>query len=579
MENNEKKYYGVYARKSKFTGKGESIDNQIEYCKNTLITKFNAKDEDIKIYSDEGFTGYNTNRPQLQKLMTDIKKNKIQCVIVYRLDRISRNVADFCNLKNELLQYDVKFISVTENFDTSTPMGVAMLMISSVFAQLERDTIAERIRDNMYELAKTGRWLGGNTPLGYKSQKIETIDIDGKKRSLYKLDVIPEEAETIKLLWTKMLELKGLSKLETYLLNNGIKTRNGNNFSRFSLVTIFKNPVYVIADEKINNFFEEKGATIYHNSNEQNKKNIYDKKLGLIAYNKRLEITGKAKSFKDINEWIIAVGKHNGLITSDQFISVWNLITNNQNKRLRAPQQNTSILSGIIKCKHCGSYMRPRLRNSIASNGERNFSYLCELKDKSRKKQCQCKNINGIETDKLVIQKLKEITSPKSEFMKRLEDLASGREKESTKKQTELQTLNATFTKNKMKIETLIDRMAIIDPEIINEVALQIKDLKSKNNEIEKRIAEMNKEIDAEIDQKQMAKIALDMIKNYMESFDTLDIVEKRLMIKMLISSVESDGENLYINLIGSSSKQKCPQCDGSRSNPQCFLCTYVCSN
>lgn len=132
MENNEKKYYGIYARKSKFTGKGESIDNQIEYCKNTLITKFNANDEDIKIYSDEGFTGYNTNRPQLQKLMTDIKKNKIQCVIVYRLDRISRNVADFCNLKNELLQYDVKFISVTENFDTSTPMGVAMLMISSV---------------------------------------------------------------------------------------------------------------------------------------------------------------------------------------------------------------------------------------------------------------------------------------------------------------------------------------------------------------------------------------------------------------------------------------------------------------
>ena len=119
-----------------------------------------------------------------------------------------------------------------------------------------------------------------------------------------------------------------------------------------------------------------------------------------------------------------------------------------------------------------------------------------------------------------------------------------------------------------MKIENLIDRMAIIDPAIINEVALQIKDLKSKNNEIEKRIAEMNKEIDAEIDQKQMAKIALDMIKNYMESFDTLDIVEKRLMIKMLISSVESDGENLYINLIGSSSKQKCPQCDGSRSNP-----------
>ena len=553
MKNNEKKYYAIYTRKSKFTGKGESIDNQIEYCKNTLKTKFNATYKDIKIYSDEGFTGYNTNRPQLQKLIADIKKNKIQCIIVYRLDRISRNVADFCNLKNELLQYNVKFISVTENFDTTTPMGTAMIMISSVFAQLERDTIAERIKDNMYELAKTGRWLGGNTPLGYKSQKVETIDVNGKKRSLYKLDIIPEEAETIKLLWTKMLELKGLSKLETYLLNNGIKTRNKNNFTRFSLITIFKNPVYVIADEKIKNFFEEKGATIYNNSNIQNEKEIYNKKTGLISYNKRLEIPGKTQSLKDISEWIIAIGKHNGLITSDQFINVWNIITNNQNKRLRAPQQNTSILSSIIKCKHCGSYMRPKLRNSIASNGKRNFSYLCELKDKSRKKQCQCKNINGIETDKLVIQKLKEITSPKSEFMRQLENLATNYKKKSTEKQTELQNLNTTFTKNKMKIEALIDKIANIDSEIINEITLQIKNLKFQNNKIKKRVAEIKNEITIEISQKQMTKIALNMIKTYMKSYDTLDIIEKRLTIKTLVNSVESDGENLYINLIGSS--------------------------
>ena len=69
-------------------------------------------------------------------------------------------------------------------------------MITSVFAQLERDTIAERIRDNMYELAKTGRWLGGTTPLGYKSERVETVSIDGKKRSLYKLVTIPDEVKT-----------------------------------------------------------------------------------------------------------------------------------------------------------------------------------------------------------------------------------------------------------------------------------------------------------------------------------------------------------------------------------------------
>lgn len=559
---NDDTFYAIYSRKSKFTGKGESIENQIELCKNQLINKYNIDENNIKVYQDEGFTGYNTNRPQFQEMMKDIRNKKIKCVIVYRLDRISRNVADFCNLKNEFLKYNVDFISVTENFDTSTPMGSAMLMISSVFAQLERDTIAERIRDNMYELAKTGRWLGGNTPLGYKSQKIENLSIDGKKRSLYKLEVIPEEAEIIKLVWNKMSELKGLGKLESYLLQQGIKTRNGNNFTRFSLITILKNPVYAIADEKIKQFFEKMNVTIYENEEIK-----CDGKHGLIAYNKREEMIGKTKSYKDISEWIVAVGKHQGIISSEQFIQVWNLIENNKDKRCRTPQQNTSILSGIIRCKHCGSYMRPRLRNSIAPNGERNFTYLCELKDKSRKQLCKCKNINGIETDKLVIQRIKELTLPTSDFMQRLKLIADGKEKETTKKQNELQTLNATLTRNKMKIESLIDRMAIIDVDLINDVALQVKDLKSKNIEMEKRIAELTKEVSQETDQREIASLALDMINKYMSSFDTLDIVDKRIMIKLLVSSVESDGEHVYINYIGSSNTAMCPRSEGSRSS------------
>ncbi len=573
MKNERKKHFAIYARKSKFTSKGESIENQINYCKNTLKLKFNITDDDITIYFDEGFTGYNTNRPKLKQLMDDVKENKIQCIIVYKLDRISRNVGDFCNLKNELISHNTDFISATENFDTSTPMGVAMLMMSSVFAQLERDTIAERIRDNMYELAKTGRWLGGNTPQGYKSTKIDNITLDGKKKSLYKLDIVYEEAKIIKLLWSKMLELKGLSKLESYLINNGIKTRNGKNFSRFSLVTIFTNPVYVIADEKIELFFKEKGASIYNKNNSDDVDNMnviskkYDKKSGLIAYNKRLEIRGKATKNRDIKDWIIAVGKHEGLISSDDFIKVWNLITNSKDKRLRYPQENTSVLSGIIRCKYCGSYMRPRVRNSYTSTGERNFSYLCELKDKSRKQLCQCKNINGIEADKLVVEKLKELTTPNSEFINKLKSIASGKEKGTSQKQIELQTLNNNLTKNKFKIENLIDKLAIVDNEIINDIGIQIKELKNQNREIEKRIEELNAEVSNELTQQEIAKIALDTINTYMNSFDTLDIIDKRLMIKMLVSSVESDGENLYINLIGSSLAAKKPLCESSRSN------------
>lgn len=548
MNNNTSNYlvYAIYSRKSKFTGKGESIENQIELCKNQLINKYNIKEENIKIYQDEGFTGYNTNRPQFQEMIKDIRNKKIKCVIVYRLDRISRNVTDFCNLKNEFIKYNTDFISVTENFDTSTPMGRAMLMISSVFAQLERDTIAERIRDNMYELAKTGRWLGGNTPLGYKSEKVETLSVDGKRKNLYKLDIVFEEAEIIKLIWNKMCELKSLSKLEVYLLQKGIKTRNGNNFTRFSLITILKNPVYVVADNKIKDFFEKMNVTIYETDIE--KCNGIN---GLLAYNKREELMGKTKSYKDITEWIIAVGKHQGIIPSQQFIKVWNLIENNKDKRCRVPRQNTSILSGIIRCKHCGNYMRPRLRNTVTINNKRNFSYLCVLKEKSRKRLCKCKNINGIETDMIVIEKISELKLPTNMLINKIKLLINNKEKKSDKRINELQTLNTILSRNKRKVEALIDKMAIIDGELIADITAQIKSIKSKNLEIEKRIIELSKETEKEIDKDEVTVLALNIINKYMSSFDSLNIVDKRLMIKSLVNTIESDGENIYINYMG----------------------------
>ena len=548
MNNNTSNYlvYAIYSRKSKFTGKGESIENQIELCKNQLINKYNIKEENIKIYQDEGFTGYNTNRPQFQEMIKDIRNKKIKCVIVYRLDRISRNVTDFCNLKNEFIKYNTDFISVTENFDTSTPMGRAMLMISSVFAQLERDTIAERIRDNMYELAKTGRWLGGNTPLGYKSEKVETLSVDGKRKNLYKLDIVFEEAEIIKLIWNKMCELKSLSKLEVYLLQKGIKTRNGNNFTRFSLITILKNPVYVIADNKIKDFFEKMNVTIYETDIE--KCNGIN---GLLAYNKREELMGKTKSYKDITEWIIAVGKHQGIIPSQQFIKVWNLIENNKDKRCRVPRQNTSILSGIIRCKHCGNYMRPRLRNTVTIDNKRNFSYLCVLKEKSRKRLCKCKNINGIETDMIVIEKISELKLPTNMLINKIKLLINNKEKKIDKRINELQTLNTILSRNKRKVEALIDKMAIIDGELIADITAQIKSIKSKNLEIEKRIIELSKETEKEIDKDEVTVLALNIINKYMSSFDSLNIVDKRLMIKSLVNTIESDGENIYINYMG----------------------------
>ena len=168
-------------------------------------------------------------------------------------------------------------------------MGKAMMSVAVVFAQLERETTAERIRDNLYELSKTGRWLGGTTPTGYKSQKISAdIKIDGKKRTAYKLEIIPEEAEIIKLIFNKYIEEKSLTKVVSYLLRSGIKSKTNTDYTRFAVKAILENPVYAPNDVKIYDYFNELGSEIFSEKSEFNGKH------GMMVYNKTNQIPSTA---------------------------------------------------------------------------------------------------------------------------------------------------------------------------------------------------------------------------------------------------------------------------------------------
>ena len=230
------KTIAIYTRKSKATNKGESIENQINLCKNYISKIFLEDEVKIEIYNEgEGFSGGDSTRKKFNELIQDAKKGKYNVLICYRLDRVARSVADFSDLIEELNRNNISFISVKEQFDTTTPMGRAMMYIASVFAQLEREIGAERIRDNMRELAKTGRWLGGTTPTGYESVGFELMNVKEynennevvtKVKKAFMLKKIDEEIYTVKTLFQKFLNLKSLTALETYALNNNIKTKN-----------------------------------------------------------------------------------------------------------------------------------------------------------------------------------------------------------------------------------------------------------------------------------------------------------------------------------------------------------------
>lgn len=177
---------GLYSRVStKEQLNNYSIENQNEklesYCN---IKEWKIFDH----YSDGGFSGASMDRPDLKRLINDVKHKKIDIVIVYKLDRLSRSQKDTLELIDLFLEHDIEFVSVTENLDTSTPMGRAMIGIMSAFAQLERELIAERMRDGQIKRARAGfAAMGGDyDPAGFKRENGELITIEHEKEHIVK---------------------------------------------------------------------------------------------------------------------------------------------------------------------------------------------------------------------------------------------------------------------------------------------------------------------------------------------------------------------------------------------------------
>ena len=154
-------YDALYFRQSVERVDSISIESQLEYC------KYETRGNPYKEYIDRGYSGKNTNRPAFEEMLEDIRQGKISRVIVYKLDRISRSILDFANMMDIFQKYNVEFVSSTERFDTSTPIGRAMLNICIVFAQLERETIQKRVTDAYYSRCKRGLYMGGRIPYGF----------------------------------------------------------------------------------------------------------------------------------------------------------------------------------------------------------------------------------------------------------------------------------------------------------------------------------------------------------------------------------------------------------------------------
>ena len=536
----------IYSRKSRFTGKGESIGNQVELCREYVRNVFGADCGDsCKVFEDEGFSGGNLKRPDFQRMMDRVRKGEFKAIVVYRLDRVSRNISDFAGLIDELTKLDVSFVSIREQFDTSTPMGRAMMFIISVFSQLERETIAERIRDNMHELAKTGRWLGGNAPTGFKSEAVSKVTVDGKSRKSFKLVPIPEETNIPKLIFDLYTETDSLTAVEAELLRRRVKTKKGKNFTRFAIKGILLNPVYLVADDAAYHYFMERGADVCF------PQEAFNGNYGMMVYNRTDQEKGRTTIPLPIDQWIIAIGQHPGLIPSRQWIRVQESLERNKSKGYRKPRSNEALLTGLIYCA-CGDRMSPKLTQRKAVDGKTIYNYVCRMKDRSKRACCNRRNANGNMLDAAIIEQIKSLTEHGSSFIAQLE---KGRQFYNGKRERyddQLALLRTEYAKNELTVNGLIDSMSFVENSPTKALVVKrMEELTAQNREIENRIRELETQraanglSDSEFD------LLRQMLSVFRTSIDELSVEEKRAVIRSVVSKVVWDGANAHMVLFG----------------------------
>src|SRR5947208_4056740 len=226
----------VYTRKSTEEGldmEFNSLDAQREACEAYIASQ---KPEGWLLvpdrYDDGGFSGGTLERPALKRLLADIEIGKIDIVVVYKIDRLSRSLMDFAKLVEVFERNGVTFVSVTQSFNTTTSMGRLTLNILLSFAQFEREVIGERIRDKFAASRKKGMWMGGFVPLGY----------DVKDR---KLVVNEPDAKTVLMIFERFTKIGSATTLVRALREEGITGRYGKLVDKGYIYKLLNNRTYV----------------------------------------------------------------------------------------------------------------------------------------------------------------------------------------------------------------------------------------------------------------------------------------------------------------------------------------------
>lgn len=492
----------IYTRQSVDKADSISIESQLEYC------KYEARGNPYKAYSDKGYSGKNTNRPAFEEMLGDIKEGKISRVIVYKLDRISRSILDFANMMEVFSEHNVEFVSSTERFDTSTPIGRAMLNICIVFAQLERETIQKRVSDAYYSRSKRGFYMGGRIPYGFGKAGTE---IDGIKTSMYV--PVPEEAEQIKLMYSMYAdEDNSLGDIIEYFNKNGIKHLRGGMWSVGRISEMLRNPIYVMADADVYDFFKSQGADIINPVSDYTGYNACYLYQGTVS---------KTRKQLDLKDKEIVLAPHCGIVPSGDWLKCRIRCLNNR-QSTKTCKGTASWLTGKVKCGKCGYGL-----TIVKSNTKWHRYFVCAASLATKKEKCRGTG-GTVYADVLEEYMLNAIRDKLGEF--------------GTLSQKKEKRINPKINRNKIRMS-----------EIDNEVNDLLSKLGGANEVLMQYINERVESLDVERKKLQEENISLtcnrdkqnfDVISSHVRDWDNISFGDKQSVVNALIKVIHiADGK------------------------------------
>ncbi len=495
------KYDAIYSRQSIDRADSISIESQIEFC------QYEIRGGAYKVFKDRGFSGKNTNRPDFKRMMECIHNGEVNRVIVYKLDRISRSILDFTSMMEEFQMHNVEFVSCTEKFDTSTPMGRAMLNICIVFAQLERETIQMRVSDAYISRSRKGFYMGGPVPLGCK---LEPYIIDGKNTSRYVID--PHSAEIIRIIFSMYAEPQtSFGDVVRYMKENGIRnpTSKSGVWGRWQISDVVKNPIYARADLDLYRFFKDHG-TIIHNSPEE-----FTGVNGCYLY----ADAGVNHKYNMLDGRHLVLAPHEGVIPSDIWITA--RIKCMSNKQVAKPlKASNTWLVGKIKCGKCGHALRIRK----GCHGTVRYFH-CSRKETMR----DCAGAGLLHADEVEAN----ILSRMREYVKQF---STPSQPTCQKENPAIHELNIKLEQISVEIDSLMDKVSSANSILMGYINKRVSELDAQGKAYKQQLIDITSSTVT-------PKYNIVELSTCLDHWDELDFDDKRNVVDQLISKVEVTDE------------------------------------